>query len=221
MMPRTLLDDFGWGRPLLVLLACLCPLAAHAAPVPQQEQQQQQQEQKPPENAQPVVPAPPSTEPAPKKRKIWTNDEVIELRTPADVYLADKDARDAAQAEAVKRSKETKPEKQDPQEPLPLTAEETQAQITSRERLVAYERNRLDEMRAALGDAPADQQLAKLKEIDAVASNLEQIQARLTRLQDHLKRLQSRPAEKPAPSAPPPLAPSPARVTPPSPTNPE
>src|SRR5271170_5452418 len=68
-------------------------------------QEQQQSSQSPPQ--QPVQPSPQPSDPsAPKPKKIWTNDEVITLRSPADTYLAEKEAQEVADHKAADKKAE-------------------------------------------------------------------------------------------------------------------
>src|SRR5271154_2005251 len=80
-----------------------------AFPAARQEQQQSQAQQPPPPTPSPIPP--PSSQPASdsappigalpvKRRKVWTNDEVVVLRTPADSYQVEKEAKEAARKAA-------------------------------------------------------------------------------------------------------------------------
>src|SRR6476646_8903914 len=82
------------------------------AKVTQRQEQPQSQQPPPQQNPQPSSQQPTATaQQAPKQRKIWTNEDLILLRTPADIYLLEKEAREAAEAEAeaAKIAAEAKP----------------------------------------------------------------------------------------------------------------
>lgn len=192
----------------LAMVLLLLPMPSRAV-LSAQEQQQgtQQPPPPPPDSAQPPTPAaPPSDQPNTKKRKVWTNDDVIQLRTPADEYLAEREAREAAEAAEARRRAEARPEKTLPSSmTLPETVEETQVQIDKREKQVLHDQATLDYLKAELPNTTADQQPDKQKEIDAVSTVLEKTRKEIKALQGNLERLRRLPpSEKVAPASPPP-----------------
>lgn len=177
----------------------------------------QGQEQQPPPTPPPVQneqPALPET-PLPdlslvKRRKIWTNDDVILLRTPTDDYLAEKEARKAAEAEAAARSaaqpkatKEALPEGK-----FPTTTEETQLLIKNKEQDISDDQASLVGLNTELANAPDEQKKAKQREIEIVAAELDRARNELKALQDHLEDLHKASAGKSAAEPPPPLPPN-------------
>ena len=190
--------------PLLFQMKC------YASPVPQQEQQQsqsQQQQPTPAPNPQPPLPpGSPSDPPAAKRRKVWTNDDVILLRTPFDDYLAEKEARQAAAAEAAKETAaKAKPEKEPPLDiKLPATPEETEKALQTARDDIQEETAILGKLRKEVLEAPAEQQADKRKEIDRLTGNIETLQRNAKALQQHLQtlRAKSQTQNPPAPTQP-------------------
>src|SRR5208282_3602993 len=91
----------------LSLGAALFVAEAKCAAATAQQQEQQSQSQPPPPSA-PAQNSEPASSPAAlpgqlpvKRRKVWSNDEVTSLRTPADTYRLEKEAQTAAEAEAA------------------------------------------------------------------------------------------------------------------------
>lgn len=173
------------------------------------QQQEQQQSQPPPQqNPQPSSQQPTATaQQAPRQRKVWTNEEIILLRTPADIYLLEKEAREAAEAEAARRAAEAKPVLEAPLEiKLPTSIEETQLLLKNKEQEVADKQAALTSLKAELSDTPQAEQPAKQKEIDVLGAELERAETERKALQDNLDRLNAppNPATPPAISTPPP-----------------
>jgi hypothetical protein len=136
---------------------------------------------------------------------------VVQLRTPADSYLAEKEAKAAAEAEAsVKLAAQPRaPKEAAPQIKLPTSVEETQLLIKNREQEISDDQATLTNLDAELAKVPEEQKKAKQKEIDIVSAALDRAQNVLKALQDQLVQLQKPPAgEKPA--TPPPAAPPPS-----------
>lgn len=142
-----------------------------------------------------------------KVKKIWTEDDLIALRTPMDIYLLEKEAQEAAAAIAAKEAEARKPEKEVPAEmKLPGSVEETQLLISNREQEISEEQSTLSRLKGELGEAPAEEQAAKQKEIDVVSARLEKAQIVLKALQGQLEKLSAQQAETgPTPTPPPPL----------------
>jgi hypothetical protein len=174
--------------------------------------QEQQQSPPPPPPAQNEQPALPETRLPDlsliKRRKIWTNDEVILLRTPADDYIAEKEAREAAEVEAAARSAaQPKATKEAPLEGnLPTTIEETQLLIKNKEQDIIDDQASVVGLNTELANVPDEQKKAKQREIEIVAAELDRARNDLKALQDHLVDLHKPPAGK-APAEPPPPPP--------------
>lgn len=180
-----------------------------ACPRPQAQSSQQQPPPPPPpaqsqQNGQAQQNTQPAQQPAVKQKRVWTNDDVVALRTPADTYQVDKEARQAAEAEqAAKQAAEAK----EPKQPaltvkLPNTAEETQKAIVEKEGQITGEQNGLERLLRELPDASDDQKADMQKEVDRLAADLPRIRTQLKALQDHLAKLTKPRSE--APTAPPP-----------------
>lgn len=140
-----------------------------------------------------------------KRRKIWTNDDVILLRSPADDYLAEKEAKEVAEAKAAVRSAaQPKAAKGAPPEGnLPTTIEETQLLIKNKEQDITDDQASLVGLNTELSNVPDEQKKAKQREIEIVAAELDRARNDLKALQDHLVDLHKTPAGK-APAEPPP-----------------
>lgn len=223
MNPRILLERFGAGCAALGALLLFAGLAQSADAAPPQEQQSSkgqqqssQQQQNPDQSAPP--PAQPTDPSAPKPKKVWTNDDVITLRSPADIYQAEKEAQEAADAkEAARRAELAKQIKEAGLAmTLPATPEETQREIKVKEGRIADFQDVLDRLNKDLPDAPEDQQAGVQKQIDLFTTNLQKAQLELKVLKNHLQSL-----SKSTPTEPPPPSPSSQPPAPPSPENPQ
>jgi hypothetical protein len=204
------------GAPILALCAALlfAQMKCAASPAKQQEQQQS-----PPPSSPPTLPQnsqaasqqiPGVDQAAAKQRKIWTNDDLILLRTPADIYLLEKEAREAAEAEAAAKDAALKAAATPGKEPaldikLPDTPEETEKMLKNTQDDIQEETVVLDRLRKEFPDTPEEQQPEKRKEIDRLAGNLETLQRDVKPLQEHLQMLREKsPSENPPAPAPPP-----------------
>ncbi len=179
-----------------------------------QEQQQSQQTPPPPpappQNSQPASQQTPQIDQLPvKRRKVWTNDDVVSLRTPTDNYLVEKEAREAAEAEAAAKSAaQPKSIVEAPAEiKLPTSIEETQLLIKNKEQDITDAQTSLVSLNAELATVPEEQKKAKQKEIEIVAAELDRARNELKVLQSHLVELHKPPASQP-PAAPPPPPPN-------------
>jgi hypothetical protein len=198
------------------------PLAAgvlvlsHALAVPvfarqeqgQQGQEQQQTQQEGSQNGQQAAEPDPVSLPyidpsaRPKPKKVWTNDEVVSLRTPADIYLDEKEAQQAADAEAAAKKAELQKEMKDAgiTLDLPSTADATQQSIQDREDRIKDFQQRVDILRHDLPDAPADRKEAMHKQLDRFSSEMRRTQLEVRILRDHLKELNKVKAAEPPPT---------------------
>jgi len=203
----------------LVLVAALflSQPKCEASPARQPEQHQSQSQPPPPPSPTPTPSSQPASDPAPpigalpvKRRKVWTNDEVVVLRTPTDNYLAEKEAKEAADAEAAAKEAAHKAAGKSEKEPpldikLPATLEETEKMLKDTQIDAQEEIDALDKLHKELLDIPAEQQAEKQKQIDRLTGNLETSQRDVKALQEHLQvlREKSRRENLPAPSPPP------------------
>jgi DNA repair exonuclease SbcCD ATPase subunit len=185
--------------------------SAHAGWRQEQQTSQAQQQTSEPQKSPPPWPQAPDPS-TPKLKKVWTNDDMPSLRSPADTYLAEKEAQESADAEAATKRAEL--EKQIKRAgltiDLPATAEETQRMIKSKQERIKELKDRLDQLNQSPLDAPENQKAANQRQIEEFTGDSEKLQLEVKVLQDHLQSL-----AKPAPSSPPSTLP-----TPPSPENP-
>jgi len=173
-----------------------------ASPSQQEEQGQSQSQQPPP-------PSPPTSLPSAqsasdpsaasgslpvKRRKVWTNDDVVALRTPADNYLAEKEAKQAADAEEAAKETVHKADTQSAKEPpldikMPDSPEETERMLKSTLADIQEETVVVERLQRELLESPTEQQGAKQREIDRLAQRLEVQGGDVRALQEHLRTL--------------------------------
>ncbi|HXE34031.1 MAG TPA: hypothetical protein VN087_08975 [Verrucomicrobiae bacterium] len=194
----------------LALTFLFTQMKCAAWPLLQQEQQQSQSQQQtpppptPPENAQP---ASQPTPPAVKQKKVWTEEDVISLRTPADNYQVEKEAKEAAVKEAALRAAANPRKQPTLDSKLPATAEETEKMLKETQQYIQEETDALDKLHKDLLDAPTEQQAQKQEEIDRVNRLLEASQRDLKALQEHLQTFHEKPQGEAPPVAPQPPPP--------------
>jgi hypothetical protein len=188
-----------------------------AASSPQQQEQEQSQSQQPPPppptsppSAQPVSDSAAAIGPLPvKRRKVWTNDDVVVLRTPTDNYLVEKEAKQAADAEAASKEAARKADMKSAKElpldiKMPDSPEETEKMLKSTLADIQEETVVVERLRKELLESPTEQQEEKQREIDRLTQRLE-VQGRDVRaLQEHLRTLRGKPQEETSPGLPPP-----------------
>jgi hypothetical protein len=192
--------------PLTLVASLLSTPLANLSAV-RQSQDQQSAPTQPPQGAQPQAqPASSAQQPTPKPKKVWTNEDVITLRTPADTYQADKEAQEAAEAEAAaKEAAQAKLIKEAGLTmKLPHTVEETQQMIKTKEVDISGEENGLERLNNELPTTPADQMAVMQKEIDRVTADLRKDRVALEVLQNHLRKLNKAPTKEPSGSSGPP-----------------
>lgn len=160
------------------------------------------QTQSPPPSASTSPPPSPRTETGAKQRKVWTNDDVVELRRPVDNYILEKEAKKAASAEAARKeaaqqaASKSKQAKEAPLDiSLPSTAEQTDEMIRQTQSYVQETSNALDRTRKEILDTPAAQQADRTKEVNRLTLNLERLHRNLKALQEHRKSFDAKPAE--------------------------
>ena len=146
-----------------------------------------------------------------KRRKVWTNDEVVSLRTPADDYQVEKEAKEAADAKAAAKEAAIRAALKSEKEPppdikLPATPEETEKMLKDTQDDIQEEMVILDKLRKELLDAPTEQQVDKQNEIDRLTASLRPLRRDAKALQDHLQTLRGKSQAENLP--PPPAAPS-------------
>jgi hypothetical protein len=208
---------FGSPFPFLGLALFLFPSAFAPSGPRQQEQSSSQQQQQSSQNQQQSTPSEqnaqqqtnpqPSPQTEPKRKKVWTNDDVVSLRTPADTYQVEKEAREAAEAEqAAKDAAEAKLIKEAGLEmKLPSTVEETQKLIKAKESQITDDQNALDRYIVELPNEPADRRDKMEEEIKRIKAELPKEQLALKVLQNHLQKLtKAQLSQPPEPAAPPP-----------------
>jgi hypothetical protein len=216
MNPDRTSQNLGVSSLVLVAVFFLVFVKCDASPTAEQEQQQSQQTQPPPPSpasppsSQPSDPTPPIGALPVKRRKVWTNDDVVVLRTPTDNYLAEKEAKRAADAEAAAKEAARKADAKSGKEPpldikLPDTPEETERMLKEEQIDTQEDIDALDKLHKELLETPAEQQVEKQKEINRLTGNLETLQRDVKALQEHLQLLRKKSqGENPQPPAPPP-----------------
>jgi hypothetical protein len=176
-----------WRRIVLVLTAEVLAVALHppagAAATPSMVPRQTPQQQ------------PPSQ---PRQVKIWTNDDLIALRTPADLYILEKEAQAAAiETQAVMVCfawNETE-----------TTIEETQKAIQDRLQSIRDSEDAVAQVRKQLDDAPESLKARNQKELERRTAELETSREQLSVLRQRLRELTKRTGgENPAASSTPP-----------------
>jgi hypothetical protein len=212
--PSQELGAFSLALGAALLMA---QLRCEAANVQQQEQQQsqpQQQQSQPPPSPTPPPSSQPASDPATsigplpvKRRKVWTNDEVVALRTSTDNYLAEKDGQEAADAEAAAKEAAIRAAlKSDKQPPLdiklPATAEETEKMLRNMQGDIQEETVVLEKMRQELADVPPEREVEKQKEIDRLTENVRTLRRDVKALEDHLQTFREKPQGENTPPAP-------------------
>jgi len=195
----------------LVEMKCQATLARQ-----QGEQQSQLQQQPPAPPPSPTLPpgSQPASEQAPlveqlplKRRKVWTNDEVVTLRSPADNYLAEKEAKEAADAKAAVKEAAIRAAIKSEKEPpldikLPATPQETERILKAANDDIQEETIVLDKLHNELLDASPEQQAGKQKEIDRLMANIETLRRDAKALRDHLQAFRVKPQGETPPAMP-------------------
>jgi hypothetical protein len=171
-------------------------------------QEQQSSQTQPPSSSQPQPQQSSAPEKPPSKpKKVWTNEDVVSLRTPADAYQAEKEAQAAADAEAVAKdiAQARLPKDAGSTIKLPATAEETQHMIQTKQEEISDEKAGIERMNNELPSTPEDQKAAVQKEIDRVTGDLRKNRVELEALQNHLQKLKKTAVNQssPVPPAPP------------------
>ena len=141
----------------------------------------------------------------PKKRKVWTNEDLVALRTPADIYLLEKEAQELAAAEAAAKTTDLEKQVKDAGSAieLPSTAEATQQLIANKEAQTNDLQEHLDQLNKDLPNAEEASRAGVQKELDAVTDDLSRLQLELKFLRKHLEDLGKTAPQQPTPQQPP------------------
>lgn len=201
-LPLRRLDVLSITLGVALFSAALSQSAYAGRPKEQQTFQAQQEASQPQQNPQP---SPPPQDPStPKPKKVWTNEDVVSLRSPADTYRAEKEAQEAADAEAaVKKAELAKQIKEAGLTiKLPSTPEETRRLIKDKEELIRASQERLDRLNHDLPEALEPQKTAMQKQIESLTVDVPKDQLELKVLQSHIEDLVKIAPNQP-PSAPP------------------
>jgi hypothetical protein len=177
----------------------LAPVSSLFAKQEQQQEQQQQGQQQQQETQQdtsqpdsinlPALVGDPSARPKPKK--VWTNDEVISLRTPADIYLQEKETQQAADAEAAAKKAALAKEMKDAgiTLDLPPTADATQQLIQVREDQLKDFQQRVDALHHDLSNTPPEKKEVMQRQLEDFTRQVRKIELELKILRQHLEEL--------------------------------
>jgi hypothetical protein len=143
------------------------------------------------------------------KVKVWTNEELIATRTPADLYLFQKEAQ-AAALEVERFHTLASCFASDQPEG---NAEETQKEIDATLQSIRDSEDAVGQSRTALSNVPEHLKLRNQLELSQRMSELNHARERLWALQEHLQELQRFPAQskttsQPTPERPPTPRPS-------------
>ena len=116
-------------------------------------------------NSQKKTPPAKQTKPAPKAHKVWTDDEVGSLRSPADAYAEASERQNAQAADAqqpgtanqTSTSREAQKGVPPPTLTNPKSLEEADKMIAWENRDIAAQEEFLDKLKQEINEAPADQ----------------------------------------------------------------
>jgi hypothetical protein len=143
------------------------------------------------QNSRSSPPPPPAPEqPAPEKpalepHKVWTNDDVVALRSPADEYLLQKEAQAAAEALAKQRAAATLvPQPSHETKQQPSSVEEAEQVIAHSLEDIQDQQATLERLSKDLDESPEDQKSARKKEIERRTAVLQESRKELKALQD-------------------------------------
>ena len=130
------------------------------------------------------------------KVKVWTNEELIATRTPADLYIFQKEEQAAAlEMEGFNNIASCfafgQPEG---------NAEETQKEIDATIQSIRDSEEAVNQSRKALSTGPEDLKLRNQLELAQRMSELNHAREHLWTLQEHLREVEKSPAEPAAPS---------------------
>jgi small-conductance mechanosensitive channel len=141
------------------------------------------------------------------KVKVWTNEELIATRTPADLYIFQKEAQ-AAALEVERFHTLASCFASDQPEG---NVEETQKEIDATLQSIRDSEDAVGQSRTALSNVPEHLKLRNQLELSQRRSELNHARERLWALQEHLQELQKSPAQSGITSQPTPERPPTAR----------
>ena len=118
------------------------------------------------------------------KHHVWTNDDIVSLRSPADVYQIQKEAREAAEFLAQQRAKEELASKPPLDSKHPATLEETERAIKDSLEDIQDQKETLARLGKELDDSPEQEKAEKTKEIDRRTAVLQASENELKAFQD-------------------------------------
>ena len=180
----------------------LAGLSVYIAALPAFARQKQDSQQNPP-----ALPAPPQAQNPPStehKIKVWTNEDLIAARTPADIYIFEKEAKAAASEMAAFRDVVSCFAFDQPEG----TLEETQKAIAETLQSIRDSEEAVAQARAAVADAPENLKARNQMEFDRRTSELQSSREQLRLLQNRLRKLTGQtagiPPASPAPEDEPP-----------------
>ena len=129
------------------------------------------------------------------KVKVWTNEELISTRTPADLYIFQKEAQTAADQEAAYANLVScfaPPQAQG-------DADETQKEIDATLQEIRDSEDAVNQSRRALRSAPESLKLRNQMELSQRNAELNHAREKLWKLQEHLQEVQKSSATPAAP----------------------
>ncbi len=169
--------------------------------------------------AQQSAPAPQPAKPKPPAKRVWTEDNLGQLRKPWDDYADQKGRADqGAPAQAKPEEKAAAPQPQRPvtRDPyiVPTSADEAEERIANKRMEIAYQLEAMDPLRQDLKSEtnPAVRQI-QLKRLESMSADLQESETQLKLLQADLEQLKSKssaPAAQP-PAGNPPQSSGPAK----------
>jgi len=142
------------------------------------------------------------TKPAPKPHKVWTDDEVGSLRSPADAYAEAKEAQatQAGDAQQPGTANQTSGSKQSgnglppPVLTNPKSLEDADKMIAWENRDIAAQEEFLDKLKQEIDEAPADQKERLTKLLAQRTQILANTRNELKNLQTKKRELEKKPA---------------------------
>ena len=174
----------------------LAGLSVYIAALPAIARQKQDSQQNPPEfPAPPQAQNPPSTE---HKIRVWTNEDLIAARTPADIYIFEKEAKAAASEMAAFRDVVSCFAFDQPEG----TLEETQKAIAETLQSIRDSEEAVAQARAAVVDAPENLKARNQMELDRRTSELQSSREQLRLLQNRLRKVTGQAAGNVPPASP-------------------
>lgn len=165
----------------LGVAVCIAFFIPHVQPAAPAAFTMQQQPELPPLQQTPAIQS--------HKIKVWTNEDLIALRTPADIYILEKEAQAAdSEAKALMACFAWA---------LPAgTMEETQKAIQHLLQSIHDSEDAIAQVRKELDEAPESLRARNQKELERREAELEASREQLNALQEHLHDLAKQPAGK-------------------------